>query len=426
MKPATHNKLFFLLTCLLTGGIFINITTPLLCLIVILVLLFRTSRHTAAFYLIMYGGVLGGAVRFMYPIIPLYGLLLNLLGLFLMRDLIIDMLRSHRKSVLFLGLTLFAFGISYLFAEHTEYANTKIRLIIQNGLFLLCAYYLLDKSKCYKVKDISILLLLTSIFLISFAVQYYNIYPSSVLDFNWFRQGLQNYHYINKEFLIADYQEVGMNATYAMALMYSMKKHPKGVYLYAGLALFITLVSGARQSLLAFIMIIFFRYAFFNESRSFKKVLSLGFSVIFLYVVFTILQTSNIDAVTNTIDSGDSERTLLWLESINIFQNNPITGVGLGGFPLHNPYHSWPHNFFLEILTECGLLGMVVFLILIIVYICTNKISIKHCTNNGIYYFLTLLAIMVKFMVSADFTQSIALFSAIFAISKNKLKYDTI
>lgn len=411
-------------------GLYLGVTNPLFCIITIFAILLTTTKHTAGFFLLMYGGIIGGTIRSIYPVLPVYGLLLNLIGLYLMRDILKDLFTSSKRSLMYLFLVFSVFGFTYLYAQHTEYASDKMQLLVQNGLMSLCGYYLFDKSDKLKIKDISILLMLTSVCLISYAIVYYNIHPSSIFDFNWFRQGLLYYHYISQTNILVDYQEVGMDSAYALALILCTKTKSHNIYLYVGLAVFLTLVSGARQSLLAVIIVIALRYTFFNEVKSINKSLLLIISCFFLYGAYSMLQSSNIEAVANTLSNGDEERNLIWLNAIKIFMEHPIFGVGLGGFASQTVIENtaWPHNFFLEVLCECGLLGMISLTIIVILFMTRYKVNLKHCTKGGLYYFLPLITLFIRLMVSADFSQSIALFSALFAtygindLSKSRLR----
>jgi len=418
----TSTKEFLSIVMIFFGviGLYLGLTSPIICLLAIFSLLFITSKNTAGFFLVMYGGVLGGTVRSLYPYIPVYGLLLNLFGLYLMKDVLKGNLVYNKKSIGYLFVTFGVFLIYYLLGPRSDYSTTKIINLVQNGIMFFLAYFVLDKSENIKIKDLSVLLMIISVYLISYAMENYGLRPSSFFDFNWFRQGLINYKWSTNEELLVDYQEVGMDATYAVALIYSLKKLPKGTYLYVAVALYLTLVAGARQSLAAFVAIIFFRHAFFSEVKSGKRIMVYLFMVILLYVVYMLLKTSNISAVSNTLDGGDEARPLIWLTAINIFLENPFLGVGLGGYE-HNPLgDKWPHNFFLEILSELGICGLICLTLLVVTYIRSQRISIRHFTRTEMFYFLSLISLIVRLMVSGDFTTSIALFSAIYANSNYK------
>ena len=59
------------------------------------------------------------------------------------------------------------------------------------------------------------------------------------------------------------------------------------------------------------------------------------------------------------------QRNNLWLAAIEIWQENPLLGVGLAGFPIHAGFGDslgvYPHNIILELASETGLLGLALF-----------------------------------------------------------------
>lgn len=412
--------ILLIITLLLVLGIYFGFTSPVICLSVIFLILINTTKHTAGFFLLMYGGVLGGTTRSLFPFIPIYGIILNIIGIFLVGNLLKKELPINKKSLIYLFVTFFLFLIYYLLGPRSDYSTTKIINIVQFGIMFFIAYFVLDKSEDIRIKDMSILLMLTSVFLISYAVKQYGLYPTSFLDFNWLRQGLMNYAWFTKEDLLIDYQEVGMDATYAATLVYSLKKQPKGTYLYIALAFYLTLVSGARQSLAAFVAVFFCRNMFYTNVKNVKKFLVYTFMLILMYVVYTLLKSSNITAVAETLEDGDEIRTLIWLTAIKVFLDNPIVGVGLGGYALNPLGDKYPHNFFLEVLAELGIVGFISLLLLVVSYLKFQKIKFNHCTRSEMFYFLSLLALFIRIMVSADFSLSISVFCAIYATTNYK------
>ena len=417
MKEQTYTNLLIILLLFLILGLYNGFTTPVIVIAVIFLLLLKTNSHTVGFYLLLYGGVLGGTIRSLYPFIPIWGLAMCLIGLYLVRDSVKQVVLKKQSS-LFALLFLFLFlGISFILGPRTEFSYDKMFSILRNGFFYFFAYFTLANSDSIRLKDISYLLLFTSIFLISYAMNIYQIGPSSYLDFNWFRQGLTAYEYYQGEETLVSYQEVGMDATYAIALLLSFKKRPQGLYILLGIGILITLLSGARQSIAACILVIFLRYAYFNDAKALKKIMLLFFACVFVYIVYLLFESSNIEVISNTLESGDEQRTYIWLLSAQLFFENPLLGIGLGGFADYSPINPWPHNFVLEILCECGLLGLVWFSLITTIYIVRQRVRIKYITPTGMFYFLTLIPMIVRMMVSADLRLSIAIFCAIFAVS---------
>ena len=62
-----------------------------------------------------------------------------------------------------------------------------------------------------------------------------------------------------------------------------------------------------------------------------------------------------------------------------------------------------------------------IFLVMIIINMVHKRIGLFHVTNANLFYFLIISALFVRIMVSSDFSESIELFSAVFAISSAKI-----
>ena len=210
------------------------------------------------------------------------------------------------------------------------------------------------------------------------------------------------------------------------------------------------LVSGCRQAILGLFVVVFLRFAVFrliNNSANEKinrakkinvfnnkswnairnsivwKVFSLvvGFVVAYYAFIHIIAALSaDVDIIGQTLDEGDIDRKFLLYKAWEIFKEHPIVGVGVGGFHVHTG-EVWPHNFFLELLCETGLIGSLFFLVMIILNMVHKRVGLFHVTNANLFYFLIISALLVRIMVSSDFSESIELFSAIFAISSAKM-----
>lgn len=70
----------------------------------------------------------------------------------------------------------------------------------------------------------------------------------------------------------------------------------------------------------------------------------------------------------NISNDGGSGRIVLWMNAIETFKNNPIMGIGLNGTLKYNEVHYgnavYIHNTMLEVLSETGLIGFIIFIFL--------------------------------------------------------------
>jgi hypothetical protein len=144
-----------------------------------------------------------------------------------------------------------------------------------------------------------------------------------------------------------------------------------------GLTLFVLLLTGARISLFALIAMVLFYVL-----RSKRKILSLTICVaVALTLWFSLPQeyqrrylTVKSYAEGGKLDDSNELRLAIWNAGWRMFLDHPILGVGAGQFATAygtqysgQRHHAWmqPHNLFLQIVCELGVVGFAVFLLFI-------------------------------------------------------------
>ena len=99
-----------------------------------------------------------------------------------------------------------------------------------------------------------------------------------------------------------------------------------------------------------------------------------------------------------------------WLMSgINQFLEHPVWGVGYGRFMVYNYYGSYPHNLFIELLCETGLVGFIVAAILV-------SIAILRSRKLVLPFLYLWLAYFSRSMASEDISMNITVFVILFAM----------
>lgn len=128
-----------------------------------------------------------------------------------------------------------------------------------------------------------------------------------------------------------------------------------------------------------------------------KKLL---FTIIILILVFYKLDLINTILLrfSNSISTGGSGRTKLWLEGISFFKFKPCLGYGINNSKLlliplvGNP--KYLHNTFLEILIEFGIVGFSVYMILVYQ---TFRTAFSHYKEaNNAFFITTYLAMLLQ------------------------------
>ncbi|WP_099361191.1 O-antigen ligase family protein [Fredinandcohnia onubensis] len=122
------------------------------------------------------------------------------------------------------------------------------------------------------------------------------------------------------------------------------------------------------------IFITFLLMFIFGDKRKgkFKNLLVISLIFIGIGYVINLFGVNYMDFIgsrfSNISNDGGSGRITLWTNAIETFKNNPIMGIGLNGTLDYNTinYGSsvYIHNTMLEVLSESGLMGFIVFILL--------------------------------------------------------------
>lgn len=165
---------------------------------------------------------------------------------------------------------------------------------------------------------------------------------------------------------------------------------------------FCILLTGSRATLLigltSFILVVIFLFA--HKRIKTKLLIKFFIALIASWLLFLMLdQTSNsyhLADVTGSSNTAVSLRLLMWKSAFNMYLENPLTGTGLGTFPIQYPAFrspnevissgSTPHNDYLQLLTEGG--PTLLFIIICIASVslwsaCSKLFATK--TSNEIY-----------------------------------------
>ena len=138
---------------------------------------------------------------------------------------------------------------------------------------------------------------------------------------------------------------------------------------------FALLILSGRAPILSFILILF-TYAFYNlklSRRMIRRSILLSLFLLFASLNFTKINSfdraiSRFESISNdNFMSNQNERVDLYEISYESFLNKPFIGIGLGSFGLYHyekDVRDHPHNMFLEVLVEQGLIGLILMLFL--------------------------------------------------------------
>ena len=204
-----NRKIFIIiLTSFLLLGIYLGISSFPICLAALALCLYKSDKDSLGVFLLMFGGTLGGITRMYYPFIPVYGILLNLAGIFLLRGSLNSFFSDCKKGMRYSLLVCLIFFVFYLLGDRTAYASSKMFDIAFHGSMMLFGYYVFLTSTSLRNSDLGYILIMTSIAFMSFVIDYYGFSAGAIINYDWFRSDIMSYYYSNAENTIIGYQEV--------------------------------------------------------------------------------------------------------------------------------------------------------------------------------------------------------------------------
>ena len=132
--------------------------------------------------------------------------------------------------------------------------------------------------------------------------------------------------------------------SFAFAILYTASR---GSFLSLGLVILLIFIYSTRE----------FKYSFGT------KIIGLGFLAVAVYFFTDSISSSFEDQIARmtSLNENDSDngRFELWNEAFRVWKEYPIFGSGLGGMYRINHYAT--HNTYLELLSECGIVGFFIF-----------------------------------------------------------------
>lgn len=319
--------------------------------------------------------------------------------------------------------------LSYLNGPQTSYCTDKlINTIIYGTVLLIAFYYLINKRSVdwFHIGQLGVLsaLVCLSIYIILSPQGK----PSSVLDLSVMR-----ITYLNVRDVFGVRNVVGGIALLGFVLIYASSPDRRisrlslvhlYIYLYAGLV--ILLWVGSRLFLVSLIIVIMSMFLVKPLHRNRYRLLTgivMGISIL----VLTYSVSQQFRFVTSIADTSGSfahriNRDKNWEAGYNLFIENPIFGLGLGGYYIEgysNPGEgTYAHNLALELLSETGVIGTLLILTPLLLWRNSRRsISFLTRAQSGSAVFPLLLLLFLQAMVSFDLSGNIGLFSLIGAIA---------
>jgi O-antigen ligase len=145
-------------------------------------------------------------------------------------------------------------------------------------------------------------------------------------------------------------------------------------YVYIPAALLGLALSGTRTALLAAVPAMVFGLASLGRIRLWVRVVILLALILVFFIGSPFLQTlssfQRFSTIGTELGTGDlSGRTIIWGDGLAAFQESPLIGVGSNMYRSVNSLAKLAHNSYLSVLVETGLIGFILFSIILTIVV---------------------------------------------------------
>lgn len=406
----------------LLGGVYLGYANVWLCVAAFVIGLTRLNKEEFAFFMLLggceYFGVVGRILLGHFTLLPQF--VCYLIVLLVIYPRIVPLFRQNRMANYLFFFLVSVFAISYLYGPQHAYSTTKLIRIAIYGLLCLWGFMLYNKSENISGTKLAYMFALAGVTYIITGVTIYHFgNPSSLFDFNYFRNHLAFDN--NVDFAIS-YHSVGLAALYGIVFLLSNNNDrilfQKKSLILLLILFYIALISQMRQGILAIFLVLFFRFIMLVKYKVGYKFVGLLLIGIIAYFMFNSADSDAFQSVEQA-KSFEEAVNRSYDKSLSIIKEYPLFGKGLGGYSDDGKV-AYPHNIFLEIINEQGFVGLILVLIISLCAMRYNQFSWKATNANGSYAILLLLALFVRVNASSDLAENVYFFSLLFSIKNWK------
>ena len=206
---------------------------------------------------------------------------------------------------------------------------------------------------------------------------------------------------------IAFARSLGFGSIAALLYWGYSRKGNAAVILMVIMTIVVIVLTGSRGPFLGFFFALVFFFLAWNRKPS-RIVWSLLGLLVVLFLIILVMP-SDFWAMRITSLAANAtimQRFTLWSRAIDLIAQNPIFGIGLGSYDAYIGYNiHWPHNIFLEIWLEVGLIAVLLFGWFIVDAIVTGWRQRKKTTDMQLRRIASVaLSLLVMSLVVAQFS----------------------
>lgn len=382
--------------------------------------LYSMNNATRGFALMCFAAPVLGALFFVLHI-PLTAYFICLfLGLVFLRNYIKSSLNVNEEFVCF-GLLVIIFLISYLYGPQHSYSKSKLIYIISIGSCSIIYWKVYCQSPKLQSLVLAQFLCLISLLFVYIAYDFYPFkHPAHIFDLDFFRSSFSFVKKSTDTDMVLTYHSVGIPAMMGIALILSSfelsKLRKRNVVTLLLPLIILLLIAQARQAIFGTFIILFIRLIIDTKISLDKKI---WFSVILAFASFLILTNLKSEVIEDAMNATTLSQGLNrdYDNAFRTLETDFILGKGLGGFST-NGARAYPHNLFLELFCELGMVGTLLIVMIVFVPLVVKPDRFRLLTRSNFYALPLIAAIFIRSMISSDLIESITLITAIIVISK--------
>lgn len=216
-----------------------------------------------------------------------------------------------------------------------------------------------------------------------------------------------------------------------------MKKIMKAIFLMlTNLFLIqILILTGSRGPLISLILTIIVMSIVFYFKLIYKNIITIKFNhkiIYFTLFIFIIASGLNILIINNSdqrsvnfitslvsdeilYSKGDRLRFVFYDIGFKNFLSSPINGIGTAGFNLNGSYFIYPHNIFLEFMSDYGIIGLIILFVVLMHSLKYFFISIRKNSEPILIPLSTIWIFgLVNYLFSGSISNNLYFFSLVF------------
>jgi hypothetical protein len=387
----------------------------------------QCNKFENAFIFIPFAPIIAGAIFISRGISGIGGLFIPLGLVLILKDIVKDGFLLIKGYIpLFLVFILFAFS-AYSNEGGQYYAIKILNTFIYGTLSYICFSIILINHDSVRFPLLAIIFLLWSAFFLRLVIDINNLPgPSSLFHFGFMREQTMTWGpdaFLSEKDFSISYHQPGFFALVGLSLfLTNSERSDTKLKLFIWIISFVVIFyTGARQNLLAYVVLLVFYIFTLDKYSGHFKYLSIGI----VGSVFTLILLSiNSDIIQNVLLSKslsgaieESGRSELIKKGFELYKCNPFWGIGFGHYNYKGIFDTYPHNLVVELLSEVGIFGVFLVSLLCVFQIssCRKKLYLFHKLNFKPY--LILLPLFVRAMISGNLTLNIMVFSFVFSLT---------